>query len=63
VALDMNAKMSEANSSSYFYFPNNKTQTCQPHQLQSQDPNQKQPVKHTESLCGIKKEKRKKKNF
>ena len=55
--MDMNAMISEANPSSNFYFPNNKTQTCQPYQLHRQDPHQKQPLKHFESLCGIKSKK------
>jgi hypothetical protein len=36
--MDINAMMSEANPSPNFYFPNNKTQICQPHQLHCQDP-------------------------
>jgi len=55
--MDMNAVMSEAKPSSNFYFPNNKTQTCQPPQLHGQDPHQKQPFNHSESLCGIKSKK------
>ena len=55
--MDMNAMMPEANPSSNFYFPNNKTQTHQPHQLHGQDPHQKQPIKNSESLCGIKSKK------
>jgi len=51
--MDMNAMMSETNPSSNFYFPNNKTQTWQPHKLHGQDAHQKQPIKHFESLCGI----------
>jgi hypothetical protein len=39
--MDMNAMMSEANPTSNFYFPNNKTQTFQPHQRQGQGPHQK----------------------
>jgi len=52
--MGMNAMMSEANPTSNFYFPNNKTQTCQLKQLHGQDPHQKQRLKHFESLCGIK---------
>lgn len=53
VKVDMNAMTLKANPSSYFYFPNNKTQKCQPHQ-----PHQKQPIKYSESLCGIRSKKK-----